>query len=149
MAKFFEKLRLTFSDPILQRRILFAAGLLVVGRILAIIPIPGIDPARLQALLSGSEFLNLLNLFSGGGLSNLSIVMLGVGPFVTASIVMQLMTLMLPKLKALYQEEGDAGRKRFAQYSRLLTVPLAAIQGYAFIMLLERQGVLPVLPFGT
>ena len=149
MAKFFEKLRLTFSDPILRRRILFAAGLLVVGRILAIIPIPGIDPARLQALLSGSEFLNLLNLFSGGGLSNLSIVMLGVGPYITASIIMQLMTVMSPKIKAMYHEEGEAGRKRFAQYSRLMTVPLAIIQGYAFIKLLQGQGALPPLPLYT
>jgi preprotein translocase subunit SecY len=113
--------------------------------VFAIIPITGIDASRLQALFSGSEFLNLLNIFSGGGLSNLSIVMLGVGPFVTASIVMQLLTIMIPRLKELYQEEGDAGRRKFAQYSRLLTVPLAAIQGYAFIALLQRQGVLPPL----
>ena len=149
MSNFTQKLKHIYTEPVIRKRILFTLGILVATRVFAVIPIPGIDTARLQSLFSGSEFLNLLNLFSGGGLSNLSIVMLGVGPFVTASIVMQLMTLMLPKLKALYQEEGDAGRKRFAQYSRLLTVPLAAIQGYAFIMLLERQGVLPVLPFGT
>ena len=149
MNNFSQKLKHIYTEPVIRKRILFTLGILVATRVFAVIPIPGIDTARLQSLFSGSEFLNLLNLFSGGGLSNLSIVMLGVGPFVTASIVMQLMTLMLPKLKALYQEEGDAGRKRFAQYSRLLTVPLAAIQGYAFIMLLERQGVLPVLPFGT
>jgi len=149
MSNFTQKLKHIYTEPVIRKRILFTLGILVTTRVFAVIPIPGIDTARLQSLFSGSEFLNLLNLFSGGGLSNLSIVMLGVGPFVTASIVMQLMTLMLPKLKALYQEEGDAGRKRFAQYSRLLTVPLAAIQGYAFIMLLERQGVLPLLPFGT
>jgi len=72
--------------------------------------------------------------------------MLGVGPFITASIIMQLMTVMVPKLKALYQEEGEAGRRRFAQYSRLLTVPLAIIQGYAFIKLLQGQSILPPLP---
>ncbi len=133
MSTFFEKLRLVFTDRDLSRRIGFAAGILVLARLLAVIPIPGIDPARIQSLLSGSEFLNLLNLFSGGGLSNLSIVMLGVGPYITASIIMQLMTVMSPALKRMHQEEGEAGRKRFAQYSRLITVPLAVFQGYAFI----------------
>ncbi|MBX4206208.1 preprotein translocase subunit SecY [Candidatus Parcubacteria bacterium] len=149
MSTFFEKIRLAFADRGLRNRILFAAGLLVVARLLAVIPIPGIDPARLQSLLSGSEFLNLLNLFSGGGLSNLSIVMLGVGPYITASIIMQLLTVMSPALKRIYQDEGEAGRKRFAQYSRLLTVPLAIVQGYAFIKLLQGQSVLPALPLGT
>src|ERR1041384_7144104 len=137
MSKFLEKLRLIFGDSSLRSRILFTLGLLVLGRILAIVPIPGIDPSRLQSILSGSEFLSLLNLFSGGGLSNLSIVMLGVGPFITSSIIMQLMTVMSPKLKQMYQEEGEAGRQRFAQYSRMITVPLAIIQGYAFIKLLQ------------
>lgn len=149
MSKFFEKLRLIFADSVLRKKIFFTLGLLVVSRILAIVPIPGIDPARLQALLSGSEFLNLLNLFSGGGLSNLSIVMLGVGPYITASIIMQLMTVMSPKLKAMHQEEGEAGRQRFTQYSRLLTVPLALMQGYAFIKLLQGQGALPALSFNA
>jgi preprotein translocase subunit SecY len=145
MSKFFEKLRLVFADGTLRKRILFAAGILVITRILALIPIPGIDPLRLESMLAGSEFLNLLNLFSGGGLTNLSIVMLGVGPYITASIIMQLMTVMSPKVKAMYQEEGEAGRKRFSQYSRMLSVPLALMQGYAFINLLQNQGVLPEL----
>lgn len=149
MSKIGEKLKLIFGDRTLRTRILFALGLLAVTRVLALIPIPGIDAARLQSLLAGSEFINLLNLFSGGGLSNLSIVMLGVGPYITASIIMQLMTVMLPKLKAMYQEEGELGRKRFAQYTRLLTVPLAVIQGYAFIKLLQSQGALGALPLNT
>lgn len=145
MSKFFEKLRLVFSDEGLRKRLLFVAGLLAVSRALAIIPIPGIDALRLESMLAGSEFMNLLNLFSGGGLANLSIVMLGVGPYITASIIMQLMTVMSPKVKAIQQEEGEAGRKRFAQYSRMLSVPLAFLQGYAFIKLLQGQGVLPPL----
>lgn len=149
MNKFFEKIGLIFGDAALRKRIFWALGLLVVTRILAVIPIPGIDPTRLQSLLSGSEFLNLLNLFSGGGLSNLSIVMLGVGPYITASIIMQLLTVMSPKFKAMHQEEGEAGRQRFTQYSRLLTVPLAVLQGYAFIKLLQGQSVLPQLAFST
>lgn len=149
MSKFFEKIRTIFGDEAIRRRILFTLGFLVLTRVLAVIPIPGIDAARIQSLLSGSEFLNLLNLFSGGGLSNLSIVMLGVGPYITGSIIMQLMTIMSPKLKAMNQEEGEAGRRRFSQYSRLLTVPLGIIQGYAFIKLLQGQGVLPALSAGT
>ncbi|MEK7148215.1 MAG: preprotein translocase subunit SecY, partial [Patescibacteria group bacterium] len=149
MNKFFEKLRLIFADTNLRKRIFIALGLLVITRILAIIPLPAIDTSRLQSLLSGSEFLNLLNLFSGGGLSNLSIVMLGVGPYITASIIMQLMTILSPKLKEMHQEEGEAGRRRFAQYSRFLTIPLAIVQGYAFIKLLQSQGVLPPLTLGV
>jgi preprotein translocase subunit SecY len=145
MSKFSEKLRLVFSDGTLRSRIFFTLGLLVLTRILAIIPIPGIDAARLQSLLSGSEFLNLLNLFSGGGLSNLSIVMLGVGPYITGSIIMQLLTVMSPKMKAMQQEEGEAGRRKMAQYSRMLAVPLGVFQGYAFLRLLQGQGVLPGL----
>lgn len=145
MSKFGEKLGLIFADRVLRRRIFFTLGLLVATRILALIPVPGIDALRLQSLLSGSEFLNLLNLFSGGGLSNLSIVMLGVGPYITASIIMQLLTVMVPSLKAMYQEEGEAGRRRFSQYSRMLTIPLGVVQGYAFIKLLQGQGILGAL----
>jgi preprotein translocase subunit SecY len=148
MSEFTQKLRLTFGDSVLRTRIFFTLGLLVISRVLAVIPIPGIDAARLQSLFSGSQFLNLLNIFSGGGLATLSIVMLGAGPYISASIIMQLMTLMFPKLKAMYQEEGEAGRRKFAQYSRLLTVPLAFIQGYSFILLFQKQGVLPALSTG-
>lgn len=142
MSKLGEKLRLIFGDQSLRKRIFFVLGILAVSRLFAVIPIPGIDAARLESFFAGSEFFNLLSIFSGGGLSNLSIVMLGVGPYITASIIMQLATVMAPKLKALYQEEGEAGRRRFAQYSRLIAVPLAVVQGYAFIKLLQGQGIL-------
>lgn len=145
MNNFFEKIRLVFQERTLRKRILFVLGALAIFRLLAIIPIPGVDASELSRFFSGNEFLGLLNIFSGGGLSNLSIVMLGVGPYITASIIMQLLTIMSPRLKALYQEEGEAGRKKFSQYSRLLTVPLALIQGFGFLTLLENQGVLPSL----
>lgn len=148
MSKFLEKIKLIFGDSSLRRRILFVLGALVIFRVLSTIPIPGIDGERLQSFFASNEFLGLLNLFSGGGLSNLSIIMLGVGPYITASIIMQLLTIMSPKLKAMYQEEGEAGRKRFTQYSRLLTVPLGIIQGFGFLTLLSRQGVIATLsPF--
>jgi len=145
MSNFIHKLKLITGDSILRNRILFTLFILVAFRFMATIPIPGIDTLRLEQFISGNDFFGLLNIFSGGGLSNLSIIMLGVSPYITSSIIMQLMTVMFPKLKAMYQEEGDAGRKKFAQYSRLLTVPLALIQGYAFITLLQSQQILAKL----
>lgn len=145
MANFIHKLKLILGDKILRNRILFTLFVLVIFRFMATIPIPGIDTIRLQQFVSGNDFFGLLNIFSGGGLSNLSIIMLGVSPYITGSIIMQLLTVMFPKLKAMYQEEGDAGRRKFAQYSRLLTVPLALMQGFAFITLLQNQGVLAKL----
>jgi len=111
-------------------------------RLLSSIPIPGIDTLALNRFLSNNQFFGILNIFSGGGLSNLSIIMLGVGPYITGSIIMQLLTIMVPALKRIYSEEGEAGRKKFAQYSRMLTVPLAAIQGFSLLALLESQGIL-------
>lgn len=123
-------------------------GALVLFRALAAIPIPGVDVLRLEQFFSSNQFLGFLNIFSGGGLSSLSIVMLGVGPYITASIIMQLLTFVFPSLKAMNQEEGEAGRKRFAQYGRLLAVPLALLQGFSFLYLLENQGVIgPLSPF--
>jgi preprotein translocase subunit SecY len=146
---FIQRLRLIFSDENLRGRIIFLLGALVVFRLLAAIPIPGVDAAQLSAFFNSNQFLGLLNLFSGGGLSNLSIVMLGVGPYITASIIMQLMTIMSPQMKALYTEEGEAGRQKFTQYSRLLTVPLAFVQAFGFLMLLSRQGIVADLTFFT
>ncbi len=142
MTSFLQKIRLMFQDRLLRKKVLFMLGFLVLFRLLATIPIPGIDTARLHALLAGNQFFGLLDIFSGGGLGNLSIVMLGVGPYITSSIIMQLATMMSPKLKALYHEEGESGRLKFAQYSRILTVPLALLQSFGFLLLLEKQGVL-------
>lgn len=134
-----------FGDRGLRNRILFVIGILVLTRVLAVIPIPGIDASNLASYLEGNGFLGLLNIFAGGGIATFSIVMLGVGPYITSSIIMQLLTVLSPRLKEMYQEEGDKGRRRFVQYGRLLTVPFAVIQGFALITLLERQGVIPQL----
>lgn len=142
-TNFFAKLNLVFKDTTLRKRIFFVFIALALFRFLAIIPIPGVDAFQLERFFSNNQFLGLLNIFSGGGLSKLSIVMLGVAPYITASIIMQLLTIMSPRLKAIYQEEGDAGRKKFSQYSRLLTIPLALMQGFAFLTLLSRQGIVP------
>lgn len=142
MQTLFHKLSLVFTERAIRNRILFVLGALVVFRLLAAIPIPGVDQGVLEQFFSNNQFLGLLNIFSGGGLANLSIVMLGVGPFITGSIIMQLMTVMSPKLKSMYTEEGEAGRAKFTQYSRLLTLPLAILQGFGFLTLLQSQGVL-------
>lgn len=143
MNNFLYKLELLFTDPSLRNRILFVVFALILFRIMASIPVPGVDLERLQQVFANQQFLGLLNIFSGSGLSALSVVMLGVGPYITSSIIMQLLTMMSPKLKAMYHEEGEAGRKKFIQYSRLLTVPLAMLQGYGLLVLLSREGVLP------
>lgn len=144
---FFQKLTLVVKDVTLRKRILFMLGALIVFRILATIPIPGVDIARLDQFFANNQFLGLLNIFSGGGLANLSIVMLGVGPFITSSIIMQLLTVLSPRMKAIYQEEGEAGRMKFTQWSRYLTVPLAFMQAFAFLSLLQQNGIVPPLEF--
>jgi len=131
-----------FTDKTLRSRILFVLGALILFRLLSTIPIPGIDATKLQMFIANNQFLGVLNMFSGGGLSTLSIMMLGVGPYITASIIMQLLTIMSPRLKAMYQEDGEIGRKKFTQFSRMITVPLAIIQGVGLIFLLKKQGIL-------
>ena len=141
MAELLQKLTIVFRDKVLRRRILFVLGALALFRFLASVPVPSVDHAQLQSFLDSNNFFGLLNIFSGGGFSNLSIVMLGVGPYITASIIMQLMTIVFPKIKEMYQEQGEIGKRKFMQYSRMLTVPLALIQGFSFLMLLSRQGI--------
>ena len=142
MQNFLNKMKLIWTDITLRKRLLFVLFALIVFRLLSTIPIPGIDTVELNRFLSNNQFFGILNIFSGGGLSNLSIIMLGVGPYITSSIIMQLLTIMVPALKKIYHEEGEAGRKRFTQYSRLLTVPLAAIQAFALLAILESQNIL-------
>lgn len=145
MNTFVQKLKLVFTDRSLRRRILFVLLAFGIFRVLATIPIPGVNATELAQFLQNNQFFGLLNIFSGGGLANLSIVMLGVGPYITASIIMQLLTMIFPRMKELYQEEGEAGRRKFSQYSRLLSVPLAVIQGFSLLALLKSQGVITSL----
>jgi len=142
MSKFLHKLKIVMTDKAIRNRLLFIIGALFVFRALSTIPIPGVDQAVLNQFFANNQFLGLLNIFSGGGLANLSIIMLGVGPFITASIIMQLLTVMSPQMKSLYSEEGEAGRAKFTQYSRMLTLPLAILQGFGFLSLLQSQGVI-------
>jgi preprotein translocase subunit SecY len=129
-----------FKIPDLRKKILFVLGIFVVFRLMASIPMPGIDIENLKQFFEQFQIFGLLNLFTGGTLSNLSIVLLGLGPYITAVIIMQLLTMIFPQLERMYKEEGEAGRRKFNQYGRILTVPLAMLQGYAMLTLLQRQG---------
>jgi preprotein translocase subunit SecY len=131
-----------FKVPELRNKILIVAGLLVVYRVLAAIPTPGVNAAALQNYFNSNQLLGFLNFFAGGGLVKLSVVMLGVGPYITSTIIMQLMTIIFPSMKEMYYEEGARGQARFNQYSRLLTVPLAMVQAYGFLTLLISQNVI-------
>lgn len=126
----------------LRNKIFFILGLLVVYRLAANIPLPGVDVLALKRLFEENAFLGLLNIFSGGGLSNISIVLLGVAPYITASIIMQLLTTLVPSLERLYKEEGEQGRQKFNMWTRFLTVPLAALQSFSMLSLLRSQNIL-------
>ncbi len=141
LNSFIRKLKLAFGDSEIRARILFLIGALALFRLLAAVPIPGIDKTALAAFFANNQFFGLLNIFSGGGLAQLSIVMLGVGPYITASIIMQLGTIIFPQVKQAYFEEGEAGRAKFIGWSRLLTIPMAVLQAIGFLFLLESQGV--------
>src|SRR5271154_5062245 len=131
-----------FKVKELRNKVLIVAGLLVAYRVLAAIPIPGVDAAKLANYFASNQLLGFLNFFSGGGLATLSVVMLGVGPYITSTIVMQLLTIIFPKMKEMYYEEGARGQAKFNQYSRMLTVPFALVQAYGFLTILISQGVI-------
>lgn len=138
-----------FKIKDLRNKILIIIGLLVFFRILAAIPVPGIDAARLREFFASSQLFSFLGVMAGSTLSKLSVIMLGVGPYITSTIIMQLLTMIFPRIKEIYYEEGAAGRAKFNRISRFLTVPLAALQGYGFMNLLISQGVLPSLGLFT
>jgi preprotein translocase subunit SecY len=128
--------------PELRRRVLFTAAVLAVYRLGSWIPAPGVDQKALQSLFNGGGILTLLNLFSGSALSRFSIFALGIMPYVTASIILQLMTVVVPTLERL-QKEGEAGYAKINQYTRYLTVALAAMQALGYAFLFKRENALP------
>lgn len=130
-----------FGNRELRRKLLFTILIFAVFRLFAHIPVPGADVLRLKSLFDANQFLNLLNVFSGGTLANFSIVAVGINPYITASIVMQLATMVVPQLKEM-QKEGETGRERINQYTRLLSVPLAVVQSISVITLLRSQDLL-------
>jgi preprotein translocase subunit SecY len=134
----FQALINAFRAPDIRRRILFVLGMLVVYRFLAVVPVPGVNHAAVADLVNSQAFLQLIDLFSGGGLSSFSVVAMGVNPYINASIIMQLMTGVVPRLQAL-SREGEYGRTRINQYTRYLTVPLALLQAYGYLAILHSQ----------
>jgi len=137
----FDSLLNAFRAPDIRRRILYVLGLLIVFRLLASVPVPGVDKAQLQGFVNNNPLFGLLDLFSGGGLARFSIVALGMNPYINSSIIMQLMTGVVPRLQAL-SREGEYGRNKINQYTRYLTVPMAILQAYGFLALLNYNGVL-------
>ncbi len=123
----------------IRNRILVILGILFVVRVAAHVPIPGVDVTALRSFFGSNQLLGLLSIFSGGALENFSVVMLGVGPYITASIIFQLLTMIIPRLEEI-QKEGEQGQQRINQWTRLLTVPLAILQAFATITLLRQQG---------
>ncbi len=133
-----DKLKQIWKAQDVRKSILYVAALLVVYRIAAHVPVPGVNVAELKTYLEGNQVLGLLSMFSGGALQNFSVIMLGVGPYITASIIIQLLAMIVPKIEAL-SKEGEYGQQKLNQYTRLLTVPLALIQAYSYIRLLSSQ----------
>src|ERR671922_1169711 len=127
--------------PELRRKILFTLGLFVIFRILASITVPGVNKAALDQLFAHNTFLGLLDLFSGGGLSRFSIIAMGVNPYINASIIMQLMTVVSTRIKEL-SKEGEYGRRKITRWTRWLTVVLGLLQAWGLTILFSRQGVI-------
>lgn len=138
----YEKVLFLFRNKELRNKFLFVLFLFVVFRVAANIPIPGIGVENLRRFFDQNQVFGLLNLFTGGALSNFSVVLLGLGPYITATIILQLLTMIFPALERMYKEEGEAGRQKFNQYSRWLTIPLAAFEGYGILTVFIRQGII-------
>lgn len=141
MDKFIATFKKFLTIPELRKKIAFTAAMIAVYRFLAHIPVPGVDTTQLQALFSGNQLLGLLNIFSGGTLANFSIMALTLGPYINASIILQLLTMVIPKLEEL-SKEGEAGRNQINQYTRMLTIPLAVLQGLGMYALLRSQNLI-------
>ena len=126
-----------FKIPDLRRKIIFVLAMLVIFRVASAIPMPGIDRVRLAEIFNSSQFLGLVSMFTGGTLQNFSVTLLGLGPYITATIIMQLLTMIFPNLREMYLESGSEGKAKFNQFSRFLTIPLAALQSLATVTLLK------------
>lgn len=138
----YQKIIQIFKIKDLRNKILFIFGIFVIFRIMANIPIPGVNVENLRNFFNQFQMFGLLNIFTGGTLETLSIAMLGLGPYITAIIIMQLLTMIIPQLEKMYKEEGEIGRQKFNQYARILTVPFAILQSFGMLSLLKQQKVI-------
>jgi preprotein translocase subunit SecY len=137
-------LKTLFTDSSLRMKVLYVLGLLAVTRVIASVPMPGVDTDRLASFLANNQVFEYLALFSGSGFSTFSIALLGLGPYITASILVQVSTMVFPAMKKMMHEEGEIGRKKMTQYTRMLTIPFALLQGFGLIKLLGSQGVVNI-----
>lgn len=140
MNNFLAPILNSFKIPELRRKIIITAIIIVIYRIAAHIPVGGVNLEALRSLFSGNQFLGLLDIFSGGTLANFSVISLGLNPYINASIIIQLLTMVFPSLEAL-SKEGEYGRQKINQYTRYLSVPLAIVQAVGMFTLLKNQGV--------
>src|SRR4029078_11776426 len=138
----FQALIDALRTPDLRNKILFTLGMILVFRFLAHVPLPGVNQDQLNALLQNNQLINLLDLVSGGGRARVSLVALGVNPYINASIIMTLLNQTIPALENL-SKEGEYGRNKIKHYTRILTVPLALLQGIGVAVFMQRSGVLP------
>lgn len=138
MDKLSASLRQIFSVPELKRKLLFTAGIFAYYRLMAHLPVPGVNTEQLKLFFAQNQLLSLLDVFSGGTLANFSLMALGLAPYINASIILQLLTMAIPKLEEL-SKEGEAGREQINQYTRLLTIPLAVVQSIGIYALLKSQ----------
>ncbi|MEK7189692.1 MAG: preprotein translocase subunit SecY, partial [Patescibacteria group bacterium] len=134
----FDKLLQIWKIKDLRQSIIFVLAMLVIFRLAAHIPVPGVDVLALRKFFQSNQILGLMNIFSGGTMENFSVIMLGVAPYITASIIFQLLAMIIPSLEEM-SKEGEAGQRRINQYTRWLTVPLAFLQSYGMIMLLKQS----------
>ncbi|PIR89915.1 preprotein translocase subunit SecY [bacterium (Candidatus Gribaldobacteria) CG07_land_8_20_14_0_80_33_18] len=142
----FQKFIIILKDKQLRGKILFILLIFAIFRLMANIPIPGINIENLRRFFTENQFFGLLNIFTGGALTNLSIVMLGIGPYITAVIILQLLTMIFPQLEKMYKEGGPEGQRKFNQYGRILTIPLAVLQGYAMLKLFTYRQIVMFSP---
>lgn len=146
MKKILEKIKLTLADQELRKKIFFTFFIFLVFRLFAFLPVPVIDLLKLRSLFAGNQFLSLLDIFSGGTLINFSVMALGLNPYINASIVLQLLSVVIPSLEQL-SKEGEYGRYKINQYTRLLTLPLTIIQAVGIFFLLKNQNIIFNLNF--
>ncbi len=144
MENYLSVFRNAFKTTEVRQKLLFTAGIFFIFRLFAHIPVSGVNLASLKSLFAQNQFLGLLDIFSGGTLANFSVMALGLNPYINASIILQLLTMVFPKLEAL-SKEGEAGRQKINQYTRFLTVPLSVLQAVGMYALLRSQGIISLL----
>lgn len=144
--RWYQKIIQIFKIRDIRKKILFVFGILIVFRITSNIPVPGVNVENLKIFFERFGMFRLVSVFTGGALDEISIVMLGLGPYITAIVILQLLTMIFPALEEMYREGGEEGRQKFIQYGRILSVPLAMLQAYGMLSLFQREGVISPLP---